>query len=286
MTTATLEKETPAPATTDSPKKPIGDYASVFYGTESASKADTQEDSQTSTPATSETGSAATSEKTPAASTETAKVDDSAKGTAETKESTKESTNEGKGDGHQAAARRLGNEVKELSSKLNALVDENAVLRAKIDGTYQEPAKPTPEQIRDQAEFLGREKASRVEAERVHGATVVKEQIYDPGSAYEVLVKAKPWLQARVMRHPQPTVEAMRVLAEESFIAKYGDDPTQWASKLEAELKPKLLDEFKQQAQLPPIGKEPPTVSETRGSGGGSTKERSMVDIFYGKGHA
>lgn len=276
MTTATVEKtETDAPTTTDSPKE--ADIVSVFYGSEKDAAVDTQPAPKDS-PATSETGSTATSEKASAVSTEKAKTEDAAAGTAEKKEETK-----GDEGGHQSAARRLGNEVKAIKTQLETVLEENKVLQAKVDGTYKEPEKPTPQQIEDHAEFIGREKASRTEAERVYGAPTVKESIYDPGSTYEVLVGEKPWLQRRVMAHPQPTLEAMRILDEQVFVKKYGEDPKQWVTKIEAELKPKLLEEFKQQTQLPPTGKEPPTVSETRGSGG-PVKERSIVDVFYGAG--
>lgn len=280
MTTATVEKtETDAPITTDSPPK-VEDVVSVFYGPEKDAAVDTQPAPKNS-PATSETGSTATSEKASAVSTEKAKTEDSAAGTAEKKDETKET----KGDegGHQSAARRLGNEVKAIKTQLDTVLEENKVLQAKVDGTYKEPEKPTPQQIEQHAEFIGREKASRTEAERLYGAPAVKEHIYDPGSTYEVLVREKPWLQRRVMAHPQPTLEAMRILDEQVFVKKYGDDPKQWVSKIEAELEPKLLEKFKQQTQLPPTGKEPPTVSETRGSSV-TRKERSIEDVFYGPG--
>jgi hypothetical protein len=284
MTTATLtNKETPASTETGSPTD--SEMASLFYGSEKEKSADTRK-TPSGAPAETETGSAATSEKTPAASTDPVKGSESAKGAAESKESkeSKETKGESKGDegGHRAAAARLGNEVKDLAAKLNDVVEENKVLKAKIEGTYKEPEKPTAKQIEDQAEFVGRERASRIEADRVHGAAVVKENIYDKDSPYEKLVKAKPWIQHQIIVHPQPTVEAMRVLAQETFYATYGEDPTQWVSKIEAELKPKLLEELKQQTQKPPTGQDPPSVTESRGSGGPS-KERSIVDVFYGK---
>jgi hypothetical protein len=156
------------------------------------------------------------------------------------------------------------------------------VLKAKADGTYQEPVQPTSEEVATRAEFKGRETASRAIAEGQYGADIIQTQIYDEGSTYKTLVSAQPWLHARVARSPQPTVEAMKVLKEQEFLKTYGDDPTQWVSKIEAELRPKILDEFKKQTATPVTGAPAPSVTEARGSGG-LAKERSLADVFYGK---
>lgn len=275
------------------------DVVSVFYG-----KGDAGADlpMRTTTPsANSESGHSATPSAS-ADSTEPPKTGDQPKGTAETNEkegskekkvSEKAGEKEKEGgkdqtESHRAAAARLGIEVKELRTQLAQRDATLAELRTEIEklkGTYKEPPKPTEEQIRAQAEFEGREKASRTVAEGLYGAEAVKAKIYDPGSEYEQLIQAKPWVQLEVMRHPQPAVEAMRILEREAFMAKYGDDPSKWVEKIQAEIEPLLFEKFKQSTQVPPTGKEPPTVTGSRGSGG-HERERSLVDIFYGGGKA
>lgn len=183
--------------------------------------------------------------------------------------------------GHAAAARRLGGEVADLKRMQAAMAEENRVLKAKLDGTYEEPAQPSTEEVTARAEFKGRETASRAIAEGVYGAEAVQAQVYDDASPYKTLVSEKPWLHVRVAKSAQPTVEAMRVLKEQEFFKTYGEDVSHWVAKIEAQLKPKLLDEFKKHATIPVTGTIAPSITEARGSGG-PTKETSLAELFYG----
>ena len=184
--------------------------------------------------------------------------------------------------GHVAAARRLGQEVASLKQDTARLAEENRILKAKVDGTYEEPQAPTADEVERRAEFRGRETASRAVADGLFGAEVITARIYDEGSDYQQLVAAQPWLHARVVKAAQPAVEAMRILHEQAFAAQYGTDATQWVSKIEAELTPKLLEKFKTQAATPLTGRSAPSVTEARGAGG-SARERSLEETFYGK---
>lgn len=263
MSTATVPAVTPPVPTTES------DLESIFY-----------RESTTPAPTASVTPSVVTDpgpSATPAASADspdTTKPVESPVGT-ETKEKPAEDK------GHAAAARRLGQEVATLKQDTARLAEENRILHAKLDGTYQEPQAPTAEQVEARAEFRGRETASRAVADGLFGAEIVKTRIYDEGSEYQQLITAHPWLHARVVKAAQPAVEAMRILEEQAFVAKYGADATQWVGKIEAELTPKLLEKFKTQAATPLTGSAAPTVTEARGAGG-SARERSLEETFYG----
>ena len=191
-------------------------------------------------------------------------------------------TKKDQAESHRAAAARLGTKVKELETVMGKIQAENAELKARLDGTYREPQAPTPEQIRAQAEFEGREKASRAVADGLFGAEKVSQAIYAPGSDYERLVQAKPWVQLEVVKHAQPTVAAMRVLEREAFVEKYGDDPAHWVEKIRAEIEPAIIEQYKQHVQVTPVGKQPPSVTETRGASGTAPRERSLSDVFYG----
>lgn len=184
--------------------------------------------------------------------------------------------------GHAAAARRLGSEVVELKRETQALLEANRVLTAKLEGTYKEPAQPTPEEIAARAEFKGRETSSRSIAETQYGVAKIQSEIYDDDSPYKTLVTEKPWLHARVSRHAQPAVEAMRVLQEESFREKYGDDPAQWVTKIEAELTPRIEDIFKKQVAIPLTGDKAPSLTEVRGTNGNTPAPKSLAELFYG----
>jgi hypothetical protein len=266
MTTAT---ETPTPDPAPAPVEP--DLTSMFYDPAKPAESPAPDAPPAPVP---DHGLVATPEAS-APSPETAKPETPPVGS-ETSEKPKDDK------GHAAAARRLGSEVAELKREMQTTIEENRVLKAKLDGTYQEPVQPSVEEVTARAEFKGRETASRAVAEGLYGADTVKTQVYDDDSPYKQLVQAQPWLHARVARHPQPTVEAMRVLKEQEFLTKYGSDPTQWVTKIEAEVRPRIAEEFKTKTITPVTGTKAPSVTEARGSGG-LPKERSLEDVFYGK---
>ena len=182
-----------------------------------------------------------------------------------------------------AAAKRLGREKADLEKRLAAQAAQMEELIARANGTYQEPPKPSPELITAQADFRGREKASRPIAEQTYGADEVQKSIYDDESPYVELVKEKPWLHVEVSRDPQPAVKAMQLLRREAFVEKYGNDPRTWEEKIIEGAKPKLFEEFKKQLETQPVGKEVPTVSTARNAGGSHSvaREKSMADILY-----
>lgn len=227
-----------------------------------------------------EPGPAATPEAS-AASTETAKESESPKGT--------EAKGKDEG-GHMAAARRLGQEVADLKREFSVIAEENRVLKAKLDGTYQDPPKETPEEAVARAEFKGREAASREVAVGLYGKDVLEKEVYGDGSTFKQLVKeemeqakGKSWTYLEVVNSPQPPIAAMRAIARRNFAKQYGDDPAQWVEKIRAELEPKILEKFKTQAAVPVTGAPAPTVSESRGSGG-RAREKSIESMFYGEG--
>lgn len=178
---------------------------------------------------------------------------------------------------------RLGRELKESREQLDRALAAVKTMQEKIDGTYEEPVQPTPEQVREQADFAGRAQASRTIAIDRYGEDVVLAALNGEDSAIEKVRKAKPWVDGRILSSPLPAMEAMKVLAQETFEEHYGPDPSQWVDKIAAELKPKHLDEFRKQAAETEVGKPGPTVSEARGSSGTSTAPKSLSELLYGK---
>ena len=265
-------------STVATPEQTPTDFASAFYDEPAETPA---AEAPVTPPAPApESGPAATPEAS-AASTETAKEHESPKGT-EAK-----AKDEG---GHMAAARRLGQEVADLKREFSVIAEENRVLKAKLDGTYQEPPQETPEEAVARAEFKGREAASRELAFSRYGKDLVEKEVYGDGSTFKQLVKeemeqtkGKSWTYLEVMHSPQPPIAAMRAIARREFTKKYGDDPAQWVEKLTAELEPKILEKFKTQAAVPVTGTPAPTVSDARGSGG-RAREKSIEAMFYGEG--
>lgn len=274
-TTLTTQETTTAPVTLDTPTI---DLASMFYGRPPVTTAPAPIPAPTITP---EPGTPATPQAS-AVSTDTIEPTRPT-GTDATvpSETPVEKPVEKAEAGHQAAARRLGQELADLKRQFAVLTESNRVLQAKTDGTYEEPVKPTTEEVEARAEFRGRETASRAIAEHLFGAPEVLKQLYDDDSAYKTLVQSQPWLHLRVTRHPQPAVEAMRVLKEQDFIQRYGADVTQWVAKIEADLTPRLLTKYQTQTVKPLTGATAPSVTGARGSGT-MKSEKSLDALFYG----
>jgi hypothetical protein len=185
-------------------------------------------------------------------------------------------------DGHRQAARRLGKQVRDLEAKMAQLADENKILTAKLDGTYEEPQGPTPEQVQARAEFVGRERASLEVARQRYGEEKVYERIYANDSPFVQLSESQPWVNARVAMSPQPALEAWNILEEHAFKTKYGNDPSEWKAKILAESRPLIIEEFKKTLHVPPTGAPAPSVTQARGDGGPSQRPKTLAELMYG----
>ena len=282
MSTALAETEAPAKESV-----PV-DYASIFYGPSDTPTAAIPQNQNTSGESSdngpSDTPSASpdptdapkpepTVEENPAPQDQ---PDEQAKAQKEA-----ESKKEKEEESQRAAARRLGREVKDLTESNRTLTEEIAILKAKLDGTYQEPAQPSPEQIKEMAEFAGREHASRALAEERYGAEQVFERIFKKDSEFSELLKQRPGVGLDVRHSAQPTLEAWRQLDKHVFERKYGSDPTKWVDAILQEHKPKLLEELRAQLTQQPKGKPAPTVTVARGDVA-KPKERPLSEVFYG----
>lgn len=257
--------------------------ANVLYGGANQGDGPAPTNPSTEKPAsTSENGTQSTSDKTVTASStvEQSETKEPPKGKAEPTELEKQLKSQSD------ANRRLGQQLSEKSDQLDRALEAVKMLQAKIEGTYEEPAQPTPEQIKAQADFSGREVASARMAVERYGADAVKAAIYtEKGvkSKIEELKAEKPWIANRIFTSELPAMEAMQILEEEKWFSTYGTDPSKWLEKIEAELKPKHLDEFRKQIAVTETGKPGPTVSDVRGAGGTTEKSLSLAERLYGK---
>lgn len=282
MTTAAVAQ---TPAKTDAPGEPSASFADLFYAPEST-QADTSEAKQESTPAQAqdtENTSAEQADATPPAKAEekpVAQADE--KKDDKTDEKVDERDTQLKN--QIAANRRLGKEKADLEKRLGDLSAKLEEIEAKANGTWQEKPKPSADQVAREADFRGREKAARPLAEKEFGAEAVEAAIYAGKEApFVVLTDQKPWLLLEVSESAQPPLAAMKILQREKFMEQYGDDPRTWESAIIEAAKPKLFEEFKKQLDKQPVGKEVPTVSTARNSGGQGAprKEPRIADLIY-----
>lgn len=278
MTTAVVEQ---TPAKTDSPVEPS--LADMLYATEPATSADTSAVSKTE-PTQKQDTDPAPAEKADATPPADAKQEPVAK--AEDKVEDKPDPKDEQLKAQTAAARRLGKEKADLERKLEDQSAQIEELKARIDGTWKEKPKPSEDQVRKKVAFEARVEASRAIAEQEFGADEVEKAIFGGKDAPWIALTSRPDKQhliVEVSEHPQPPVAAMRILAREAFMEKFGEDPRKWEEKILEAAKPKLFAEFKKQLEQQPVGKDVPTVSTARQSGGpAARKEQRLADVLYG----
>lgn len=278
MSTVVVEQ---TPAETDSPVEPS--LADMLYATEPAKSADTSAVSKTE-PAQKQDTDPAPAAKADATPPADAKQEPVAK--AEEKTEDKPDPKDEQLKAQTAAARRLGKEKADLERKLEDQSAQIEELKARIDGTWKEKPKPSEDQVRKKVAFEARVEASRAIAEQEFGADEVEKAIFGGKDAPWIALTSRPDKQhliVEVSEHPQPPVAAMRILAREAFMEKFGEDPRKWEEKILEAAKPKLFAEFKKQLEQQPVGKDVPTVSTARQSGGpAARKEQRLADVLYG----
>ena len=278
MSTVVVEQ---TPAKTDSPVEPS--LADMLYATEPAKSADTSAVSKTE-PAQKQDTDPAPAAKVDATPPADAKQEPVAK--AEEKTDDKPDPKDEQLKAQTAAARRLGKEKADLERKLEDQSAQIEELKARIDGTWKEKRKPSDDQVRKKVAFEARVEASRAIAEQEFGADEVEKAIFGGKDAPWIALTSRPDKQhliVEVSEHPQPPVAAMRILAREAFMEKFGEDPRKWEEKILEAAKPKLFAEFKKQLEQQPVGKDVPTVSTARQSGGpAARKEQRLADVLYG----
>ena len=278
MSTVVVEQ---TPAKTDSPVEPS--LADMLYATEPAKSADTSAVSKTE-PAQKQDTDPAPAAKVDATPPADAKQEPVAK--AEEKTDDKPDPKDEQLKAQTAAARRLGKEKADLERKLEDQSAQIEEVKARIDGTWKEKPKPSDDQVRKKVAFEARVEASRAIAEQEFGADEVEKAIFGGKDAPWIALTSRPDKQhliVEVSEHPQPPVAAMRILAREAFMEKFGEDPRKWEEKILEAAKPKLFAEFKKQLEQQPVGKDVPTVSTARQSGGpAARKEQRLADMLYG----
>ena len=114
------------------------------------------------------------------------------------------------------------------------------IINKKLDGTY-DPEKdavqaPNPNQIAAAAEAQGRVKASELMAREQYGNEQIDAWMNELNTKYA----NDPVVQMRVLSHPTPVLEGIRVLKEAQFSAKYGRDP----EKIEKAIRESVLKDM------------------------------------------
>ena len=161
-------------------------------------------------------------------------------------------------------ATKLGQENKELKKSHSALVKELEIVKAKLDGTYVEPAPVPPEQLTAMEKFKARVEIDNQLMIDQYGAEQIQKLIWDTDSPYQQLEIMDPAIKMRVSNSTRPVLEAMKVVEEHKFFEKYGRDPVKIREAIIAEERENLTAEIKAELKGKPIS----TVNSLSGANG------------------
>lgn len=174
-------------------------------------------------------------------------------------------------------ATKLGQENKELKKSHSALVKELEIVKAKLDGTYVEPAPVPPEQLTALEKFKTRVEIDNQLMIDQYGAEQIQKLIWDTDSPYQQLEIMDPALKMRVSNATRPVLEAMKVVEEHKFFEKYGRDPVKIREAIIAEERENLTAEIKAELKGKPIS----TVNSLSGVTG-APRETNRVQPSQG----
>lgn len=174
-------------------------------------------------------------------------------------------------------ATKLGQENKELKKSHSALVKELEIVKAKLDGTYVEPAPVPPEQLTAMEKFKTRVEIDNQLMIDQYGAEQIQKLIWDTDSPYQQLEIMDPAIKMRVSNSTRPVLEAMKVVEEHKFFEKYGRDPVKIREAIIAEERENLTAEIKAELKGKPIS----TVNSLSGANG-APRESNRVQPSQG----
>lgn len=174
-------------------------------------------------------------------------------------------------------ATKLGQENKELKKSHSALVKELEIVKAKLDGTYVEPAPVPPEQLTAMEKFKARVEIDNQLMIEQYGAEQIQKLIWDTDSPYQQLEIMDPAIKMRVSNSTRPVLEAMKVVEEHKFFEKYGRDPVKIREAIIAEERETLTAEIKAELKGKPIS----TVNSLSGANG-APRETNRVQPSQG----
>lgn len=174
-------------------------------------------------------------------------------------------------------ATKLGQENKELKKSHSALVKELEIVKAKLDGTYVEPAPVPPEQLTAMEKFKARVEIDNQLMIEQYGAEQIQKLIWDTDSPYQQLEIMDPAIKMRVSNSTRPVLEAMKVVEEHKFFEKYGRDPVKIREAIIAEERETLTAEIKAELKGKPIS----TVNSLSGATG-APREANRVQPSHG----
>lgn len=189
----------------------------------------------------------------------------------------------------QAEREKLQKQVKDgrdwgtkINQDLEDLKRQQARTAGILDGSIDPDAAPetpvaTPEQMAHQASLIAKVTASNHSAARflnpkdpAKGMEELNRLIYDDDAPMQAFREDQA-VQARILNHPEPALEAIRFLRERTFFKQYGDDPETIRTAIRAEAQTEHEAAFEAevtkrlQARLTAKERQSPDLGDVRG---------------------
>lgn len=180
-----------------------------------------------------------------------------------------------------ADAAKWSNDTHQQNLKL---LKEIEIIHKKLDGTYDPAAEaqkqPTLEEVSRNGAISGRVEASMELAKQMYGDENVQKLLLDPNSPFSQIEK-DPYVQARVLAAKAPALEAMKILEERAFQARWGRDPREIEAairkKAEEELTATITEKVTKQLmdRVNLKEKQPTTLGDVRSAEGKTPSENA-----------
>ena len=127
-----------------------------------------------------------------------------------------------------------------LEKELGDMRGELKILGQKLDGTYQDPGPPKPEDVISEATLGARILTSKAAAEEIYGEEEVQKLIYAEDAPFRKLEAEDSEVRATVMSAKLPVVKAIQILKERADRQKYGGTVEAMRESLKKELQPEI----------------------------------------------
>jgi len=150
-------------------------------------------------------------------------------------------------------ATKVDQRNKELLKKQTDLEKRLVDAEAKLNGTYVETPPIPPDQLVKAETFKARAEIDNLIMIEQYGAETIQKLIWDVDSPYQQLEIIDPAVRERVTNAKRPVAEAMKVLKEREFAAKYGNDPDRIREAILTEEREKLVAEIHAELKGKPI---------------------------------
>lgn len=163
-----------------------------------------------------------------------------------------------------------------INQELAGIKKDVSIANKKLDGTYDAEAEakaetPDPNQIAQTSEIRGKVAASAAMAEDKYGKEYVQKMIFAEDAPFRQYDN-DPYVQGRVLSSNAPVMEAIRIMKEREFFAKYGHEPEAIEAKIRETFEKELTEKITKQVtadimkRIDEKGKQVTGLNNARGS--------------------